>query len=228
MTAPAPEPGLSARLASEALGTAFLLAGVVGSGIMAERLTDDVALALLANGVATGALLVVLITTLGPVGGAHFNPAVTLAMLVRGRITAAAALGYVGAQLAGAGVGVVVAHLMFDLPPVVLSSTARTGAGQWLSEGVATFGLVFFILMSVRAAPARVASVVGLYITSAYWFTASTSFANPAVTAARSLTDTFSGIAPADAPAFIGAQMVAALVAAGAAALLERGLPTDT
>ena len=215
-----PAPDLPRRLAAEFIGTAFLLAAVVGSGIMAERLTQDVALALLANTIATGAALYVLITGLGPVSDAHFNPAVTLAMLVRRRIGAIAAAAYLLAQIAGGLAGVWAAHAMFETDIVQFSLRERSGPAQWFSEGVATFGLVFFIFMAARFRPQAVAMTVGLYITAAYWFTASTSFANPAVTIARSLTDSFSGIQPADAPAFIAAQLAGGLLAAMAAAWL--------
>ncbi len=208
------------RLAAEGLGTAFLLAGVVGSGIMAQRLTEDVALALLANAVATGAILVVLITTLGPISGAHFNPAVTVAMALRRRIGSRAAGAYVVVQIFGGAAGVILAHAMFAAPLGQSFDAPRTGPAQWVSEGVATFGLVLFIFLGVRFRAEAVAWIVGLYIVAAYWFTASTSFANPAVTIARALTDTFSGIRPVDAPAFIAAQLVGAVLATGAAALL--------
>ena len=212
---------------AETLGTAFLLAGVVGSGVMAERLTEDVGVALWANTAATGAILVVLITTLGPISGAHFNPAVTLAMLVRRRITAATALSYVLAQCAGGLAGVAAAHLMFEAPLVQVSQRARDGGAQVFAEGVATFGLVLFIFLAVRFRPGAVAWIVGLYITSAYWFTASTSFANPAVTLARAFTDSFSGIRPDDVPAFVGAQVAGALLAAVTAAALAPSLASD-
>jgi glycerol uptake facilitator-like aquaporin len=198
------------RFAAEALGTLLLVATVVGSGIMAERLTVDVALALLANALPTGAMLVVLITILGPVSGAHFNPAVTAVFAVRGELPWGLAAGYVAAQLLGGVAGTLIAHTMFDGPLVVLSTHVRTGASQWFSEFVAAFGLVFVILAGMRARPDAVAWLVGLYIVAAYWFTASTSFANPAVTVARALTDTFSGIRPGDAPMFILAQMLGA------------------
>jgi glycerol uptake facilitator-like aquaporin len=202
------------RLTAEAIGTAFLLMAVVGSGIMAETLTDDVALALLANALATGAALVVLIATLGPISGAHFNPAVSLAMALRGELSWAALAVYVPVQILAAIVGVIVAHAMFGLDLVQVSTHARTGNAQWIAELVASFGLVFFIFLSVRHRPDSVAWVVGLYITAAYWFTASTSFANPAVTLARAVTDTFAGIAPAHAPMFILMQIIGASVAA--------------
>ena len=214
---------MSRRLAAEAIGTAFLLAGVVGSGIMAETLTEDVALALLANTIATGAILVVLITGLGPVSGGHFNPAVTLAMMMRGRVGLVAAGLYVLAQLAGGLAGAGLAHAMFEQPLVQTSTRVRTGSAQALSEAVATFGLVFFIFAALRYREQAVAWTVGLYIAAAYWFTASTSFANPAVTLARAFTDTFSGIRPDDAPLFIAVQLVGAAAAALAAkALFEK------
>ncbi|MEN3794152.1 MIP/aquaporin family protein [Fulvimarina sp. MAC3] len=201
------------RLTAEALGTGILVAAVVGSGIMAERLTEDVALALLANTIATGAILVVLITVLGPISGAHFNPAVTLAMVLRGAIGGRAALAYVAVQIVGGIVGAVAAHLMFELPPLMLSGHVRTGPSQWWAEIVASFGLVGFILGGLRFAPHTIPWLVGLFITAAYWFTASTSFANPAVAIARAFTDTFSGIRPLDVPGFILAQCVGAVLA---------------
>jgi glycerol uptake facilitator-like aquaporin len=205
---------LPRRLLAEALGTAFLLATVVGSGIMAERLAGgNVALALLANAIPTGAMLVVLITMLSPISGAHFNPAVTLCFFMRRAIAAPDALAYVVTQLVGAAIGTWCAHLMFDMPILMLGATARAGIGQWTGEAVATFGLVAVILACMRFRPKAVAAMVGLYITAAYWFTSSTSFANPAVTVARALTDSFAGIRPVDAPAFIVAQLVGALAA---------------
>ena len=204
---------LSRRLAAEALGTGLLVAAVVGSGVMADRLTDDGALALLCNTLPTGAALVVLITILGPISGAHFNPAVTLALFMRRAIDANGLLAYIPAQIAGGAAGVLLAHAMFDLPLLQLSTTARSGGGQWLAEAVATFGLVFTILAGLRFRSEAIPWLVGLYITAAYWFTASTSFANPAVTIARSLTDTFSGIRPIDAPGFILAEILGAMVA---------------
>ncbi|MFP6665613.1 MAG: MIP/aquaporin family protein [Deltaproteobacteria bacterium] len=202
------------RLAAEALGTCFLLATVVGSGIMAERLAGgNIAIALLGNTLPTGAILVVMISVLGPVSGAHFNPAVTLAFALRRELPAALALGYLVAQIGGALLGTWAAHLMFGETIFQLGATNRTGGAQWFSEGIATFGLVLTILGALRTRPDAVALLVGLYITAAYWFTASTSFANPAVTLARSLTDTFSGIMPADAPAFIAAQLIGAVLA---------------
>jgi glycerol uptake facilitator-like aquaporin len=209
MIAPLPQ-----RLAAEALGSAFLLAAVVGSGIMAQRLAGgNVALALLGNTLPTGAILVVLITIFGPVSGAHFNPAVSLAFALRGELAWRDAGGYLVAQLAGAVVGVLAAHAMFGLPLWQVSMTVRSDLGQWTAELIATFGLLLTIFGCIARAPGAVAWAVGLYITAAYWFTASTSFANPAVTLARSLSDTFAGIAPAGAPAFIAAQLVGALAA---------------
>lgn len=205
---------LRRRFFAEALGTAALLAVVIGSGIMGEMLGGgNVALALLGNTLPTGAILVVLILTLGPVSGAHFNPAVTLAFAIRKEIPPGEALLYVVAQVMGGLIGALVAHAMFDLPLLQISANERTGAAQWFSEWVATFGLVATILGAVRFRPEAVAYAVGLYITAGYWFTASTSFANPAVTIARSFTDTFSGIIPAHAPAFVIAQLVGAVSA---------------
>jgi glycerol uptake facilitator-like aquaporin len=202
------------RAASEALGTAFLLATVVGSGIMAQRLSGgNDALALLCNTLPTGAILAVLILILGPVSGAHFNPAVSLAFSLRGEIPWSVVGVYVFAQLCGAIVGVWAAHLMFELPVWQLSTHVRTGSGQWLAEAVATFGLLLTIFGCVARGPECVAFAVGLYIAAAYWFTASTSFANPAVTLARSLSDTFAGIAPTGVAAFIAAQLAGMLLA---------------
>ena len=209
------------RAVSETLGTAFLLATVIGSGIMAQRLSGgNDALALLCNTLPTGAILTVLILILGPVSGAHFNPAVSLAFGFRGAISWPTVGLYLFAQLCGAVIGVWAAHLMFELPVWQLSTHIRTGSGQWLAEAVATFGLLLTIFGCVAKSPAAVAYAVGLYITAAYWFTASTSFANPAVTLARSLSDTFAGIAPAGVAAFVGAQMAGML----AAVLLGRWL----
>jgi glycerol uptake facilitator-like aquaporin len=211
---------LARSLAAETVGSALLLATVVGSGIMAERLAGgNVALALLGNTLATGAMLVVLIEVFGPVSGAHFNPAVSLVFVVRGELPRGRLAGYIGAQVAGALLGVATAHAMFDEPLLQVSSTLRTGPSQWLSELVATFGLIVTIL-GTSARPPFLSIAVGLYITAAYWFTASTSFANPAVTFARSLSDTFSGIAPAHAPAFMLAQLIGALGAAAFAGWL--------
>ena len=219
----------SRRLAAECLGTALLLATVVGSGIMAERLAGgNVALALLGNTIPTGAILFVLITMLGPVSGAHFNPAVTLAFWMRREIKLNEALAYVGVQIIGAIMGTLVAHAMFEEILLQISANIRNGPAQWLSEGVATFGLVATILGTLRWRPEAVPTAVGLYITAAYWFTASTSFANPAVTIARSLTDTFSGIAPENAPGFILMQFVGAAIATGLMAWLLRPSSSDT
>ena len=176
---------LSRRLVAEALGTAMLVAAVVGSGIMADRLTDDVALSLLGNTIPTGAMLVVLITILGPISGAHFNPAVTLVFALRREIQPSAATAYVIAQITGGIAGTFLAHAMFDLPILQISQTVRAGSGQWIAELVAAFGLVFTILAGLRFRSDAIPWLVGLYITSAYWFTASTSFANPAVAIAR-------------------------------------------
>ena len=208
------------RLTAEALGTGLLVATVVGSGIMAEALTKDVALQLLGNTLPTGAILVVLITILGPISGAHFNPAVTLADAVEGGLSWRDVPFYVVAQVLGGIGGVAVADLMFDLPAWTFSTHARTGASQWLAEFVATFGLLATIFGVSRRNAAATPFAVAAYIVAAYWFTASTSFANPAVTLARSLTDTFAGIRPADVPGFVAAQ----LAGAGAATVLFRWL----
>jgi len=219
-------PGLAQRAFAEWLGTAFLLAAVVGSGIMAAKLSGgNVALALLCNTIATGAILVALILTFAAMSGAHFNPAVTLAFALRGETAWRDAAIYIAAQITGAIIGVWVAHLMFELPLLQLSLTQRSGAGQWLAEAVATFGLLLTILGVASRTPAAVPYAVGLYITSAYWFTASTSFANPAVTIARSLSDTFAGIAPQGVPAFIAAQIAGALLAVPLAGWLWGGAP---
>lgn len=200
-------------LIAEALGTGLLIAGVVGSGIMAEALSGgNVGLALLANTVATGALLVVLISMFGPISGAHFNPAVSLVMASRGALPWRIATLFIVAQTLGGIAGTIVTHAMYDLPLLQLSLKARSGSGQLLSEALATFGLVLTILRCMDR-PAIVPAMVGLYITAAYWFTASTSFANPAVTIARALTDSFAGILPAHAPAFIAAQLAGATLA---------------
>ena len=204
---------LSRRLVAEALGTAMLVAAVVGSGIMADRLTDDVALSLLGNTIPTGAMLVVLITILGPISGAHFNPAVTLVFALRREIQTKAAIAYVIAQITGGIAGTFLAHAMFDLPILQISQTVRAGSGQWIAELVAAFGLVFTILAGLRFRSDAIPWLVGLYITSAYWFTASTSFANPAVAIARALSNTFAGIRPLDVPAFIVAELLGALLA---------------
>lgn len=214
------QPDLPRRLVAEALGTGILVATVVGSGIMADRLTDDVALALLGNTLPTGAILVVLITILGPLSGAHFNPAVTLAFALRREIEAREALAYAAAQVAGGICGALLAHAMFELPIWQASTTARTGAAQWLAEAVAAFGLVFTILAGLRFRGDAIPWLVGLYITAAYWFTASTSFANPAVAIARAFTDTFAGIRPADLPGFIVAELIGAIMAVALAGWL--------
>jgi glycerol uptake facilitator-like aquaporin len=204
---------LPRRLVAEALGTALLVTTVVGSGIMAERLTKDVALALLGNTLPTGAILVVLITILGPISGAHFNPAVSLIFALKRDLMPHDALSYMAAQVAGGIVGTMTAHAMFALPLLDASLRIRTGAAQWLAEGVAAFGLVATILAGIRFERASVAWLVGLYITAAYWFTSSTSFANPAVAIARSMTNTFSGIRAVDLPGFITAELCGAVVA---------------
>jgi glycerol uptake facilitator-like aquaporin len=207
---------LGQRVAAEALGTAFLLAAVVGSGIMAAKLAGgNGALALLCNTLPTGAILTVLILVFGPLSGAHFNPAVSIAFALRGELPWRTAAVYVVTQILGAVVGVWAAHLMFELPLWQLSGTVRAGSGQWLAEAVATFGLLLTILGCGARTPAAAPYAVGLYITSAYWFTASTSFANPAVTFARALSDTYAGIAPAGAPAFVTAQLIGMLAAVG-------------
>lgn len=207
-------PSLPQRAFCEWLGTAFLLAAVVGSGIMAQKLAGgNGALALLCNTLPTGAILVVLILVFGPLSGAHFNPAVTLAFALRAGLPWSTAAVYIVAQLLGGIAGVWMAHLMFELPVWQFSITVRTGPGQWLAEAVATFGLLLTVFGCVWRRPDSVAYAVGLYITAAYWFTASTSFANPAVTVARSLSDTFAGIAPAGVPAFIIAQLAGTLAA---------------
>lgn len=201
------------RVAAEAFGTGMLVAAVVGSGIMPERLTDDMAVTLLANTLATAAMLMVLISILGPVSGAHLNPVVTGVLVLKREIDGRTAALYVAAQCIGGVIGTVCANLMFSTPALQLSTTIRTGASLWLAEAVATFGLVTVILTGRRTAGANLPWLVGLYIASAYWFTASTSFANPAVTLARSLTDSFAGIRLADAPAFMAAQFCGAFVA---------------
>lgn len=204
---------LAANVTAEALGTAMLLTAVVGSGIMAERLTNDEALRLLCNTLATGAVLFVAIVLFAPISGAHFNPAVTLASVLQRSSAPWTALSYLVAQVLGAIFGVWLAHAMFGEPVFALGVKARTGASQFLSEAVATYGLVLTIAGTAQRSRETIAASVALYIVAAYWFTASTSFANPAVTLARSLTPTFSGIAPADAPAFIAAQLLGAVAA---------------
>lgn len=201
-------------LTAEAIGSFFLFGTVVGSGIMAETLSGgNVAIALLGNTVATGAMLYVLIAMLGEISGAHFNPAVTLVFRLRGVIGTAQAWGHVVAQIVGGVLGVWAAHVMFGVPVIELSDKVRTGPGQWTGEFIATFGLLLTILGTVRHRPASVPASVALYITAAYWFTSSTSFANPAITVARALSDSFAGIAPGDVPAFIIAQLAGAIAA---------------
>jgi glycerol uptake facilitator-like aquaporin len=202
------------RLVAECLGTAFLLAGVVGSGIMASKLAGgNGALALLCNTLPTGAILTVLILTFGPVSGAHFNPAVSIAAALRRELPARVSAAYIAAQIVGGVVGIIAAHAMFELPLWQVSMTARTGPGQWFAEFVATFGLLLTIFGCAARTPAAIPYAVGLYITAAYWFTASTSFANPAVTIARALSNTYAGIAPAGVLAFVVAQLVGTLAA---------------
>jgi glycerol uptake facilitator-like aquaporin len=206
---------LSRRLAAEGIGSFFLFAAVIGSGVMAEALAGgNVAIALLGNTLATGAILFVLIAMLGPVSGAHFNPAVSLVMAARRELRWRDAFFYILAQLIGGLLGAWAAHLMFDLPILQTSMKARTGLGQWSGELVATFGLILTILGTLRHRPAAVPASVALYITAAYWFTSSTSFANPAITVVRSLSDSFAGIAPGDVPAFVIAQLTGAFIAA--------------
>jgi glycerol uptake facilitator-like aquaporin len=206
----------SRRLAAEALGTGLLVATVVGSGIMAESLSKDVALQLLGNTLPTGAILIVLITIFGPLSGAHFNPAVSLMFAAKGGLPRGELAGYVAAQIIGGNLGTVAAHLMFAMPIVEFSEKVRSGPAQWFAEAVATFGLVGVILGGLRFNSSAIPWLVGLYITAAYWFTASTSFANPAVTIARSLSNSFSGISPWDVPEFVVAQLAG--MAAGALA----------
>jgi glycerol uptake facilitator-like aquaporin len=205
---------LHQRIGAEFIGTAMLLATVIGSGIMGERLAGgNVAIALLGNTIPTGAILVVLITMLGPISGAHFNPAVTLVFAIKGELSGSEGLGYVGAQVLGGIIGVLAAHAMFDETLLQIASKVHAGPSQWFSEWVAAFGLVMTILLTLRASAAAVATSVGLYITAAYWFTASTSFANPAVTVARAFSNTFAGIRPRDVTPFIIAQLIGAITA---------------
>ena len=211
-------------LVAEALGSFLLFATVVGSGIMAEALAGgNVAVALVGNTLAVAAILFVLITMLAPISGAHFNPAVTLAFALRGETAAGMALAYVAVQLGGGILGVWAAHLMFELPVLQWSDTARTGSGQWLGEAIATFGLVLTVLATLEARREWVPVSVALYIAAAIWFTSSTCFANPAITAARSLTDTFTGIAPGDVPGFVAAQLAGTLAALATARLMFPG-----
>ena len=217
---------LPRRLTAEALGSFLLFATVIGSGIMAERLSGgNHAVALLGNTLATGAILFVLITMLGPISGAHMNPAVSLVAASRSELPWTDAAAYIGAQLAFGILGVWAAHLMFDLPTLQLSAKVRTGFGQWTGEAIATFGLVLTILGTIRHRREWVPASVALYITAAYWFTSSTSFANPAITIARSLSDTFAGIAPHEVPGFIVAQLIGAALAALTARWLFRAGP---
>lgn len=219
------------KYGAEFFGTAFLLATVVGSGIMAEQLAGgNIAIALLGNTLPTGAILVVLITMLGPISGAHFNPAVTLVFTLKQEISKREALLYVTVQIIGGVLGVWAAHLMFDLDVLQFSQKARTGESQWFAEVVASFGLLLTILATLKSSPKSVPMSVGLYITAAYWFTASTSFANPAVTIARALSDSFAGIRPTDVPAFIIAQITGALIAFTVCKWLLRtsGTPSST
>jgi glycerol uptake facilitator-like aquaporin len=204
---------LPRRLAAEALGTGLLVATVVGSGIMAETLTQDSALALLCNTLPTGAILAVVIALLGPISGAQFNPAVSLVFLAKRQLAVPDAMFYIVAQIAGAIAGTMIAHVMFALPVVEFSTKIRTGGGQWIAEAVAAFGLLLTILTGIRFRRNALPWLVGLYITAAYWFTASTSFANPAVAIARSLTSSFAGIRPIDVPAFIVAELCGAFAA---------------
>jgi glycerol uptake facilitator-like aquaporin len=225
-------PTIAQRAVAEALGTALLLAAVIGSGIMAQRLSGgNMALALLCNALATGAILPVLILIFGPVSGAHFNPAVSIAFAIQGTIGWRIAALYIACQIAGGLVGAWAAHAMFELPILQVSITARTGAGQWLAEAIAEFGLLLAIFGCVARTPSATPYAVGLYITAAYWFTASTSFANPAVTIARAWSDTFAGIAPGDVPMFIAAQMIGMLAAIAVARMLwptERPVTAQT
>lgn len=217
-------PSMARRIFAEWLGTAFLLAAVVGSGIMAERLAGgNAALALLCNTIPTGAILVVLILIFGPISGAHFNPAVSMAFALRSELPWSVAAGYIATQITGAIAGVWAAHLMFELPVWQFSLTHRAGAGQWLAEAVATFGLLLTIFGCAARTPTAIPYAVGLYITSAYWFTASTSFANPAVTVARSLSDTFAGIAPSG----VAGSIVAQLMGMAAAVVVGKWLWSD-
>ena len=214
---------LRKKLLAEFLGTTLLLACVVGSGIMGVNLSQgNDAIALLANAGATAGVLYVLIAVLGPISGAHFNPAVTLVMRLRGELRTRDAIAYIGVQVLAAIAGVMLAHAMFDLPLLQPGTHARTGQAQWLSETVATFGLVLTILLGIRHRPAAIPALVASYIFAAYWFTASTSFANPAVTLARSLTQTFAGIRPEDVGLFVASQFVGALAGLAIARLIER------
>jgi len=219
---------LSRKLAAEFLGTAFLLATVVGSGIAGDALSNgNTAIALLANAIATGAILVVLILIFGPLSGAHFNPAVTMSFWIQREISGSTAALYVVVQIIGAFIGTMAAHLMFGEPLLTASVTDRTGIGQWTGEFIATFGLIATIIGCVRMRPETVAYAVGLYITAGYWFTSSTSFANPAVTLARAYTDTFSGINPTHMPLFILVQFIAAIIVTLLFFWLYKGINKD-
>jgi len=218
-----PDAGLTRRIVAEGLGTGLLVAAVVGAGAMADRLAADPAVALIANTLTAGAILVVLITLFRPISGAHLNPALSLVFALRREIAPREAGLYTLAQITGAVAGTLLAHAMFALPVVEFSQTVRTGGPQWLAEAVATFGLVLVILGALRVRPAALPGLVGLYIASAYWFTASTSFANPAVTLGRALTPSFAGIRPADVPAFAAAQLVGAVLASVLAGWLWAG-----
>ena len=219
---------LSRRLAAEGLGTMLLVAAVIGSGIMGVRMGGgNAALALLGNTLATGAILVVLIFVFGPISGAHFNPAVTLVFWLRREIAATAAAGYVAVQIAGGLLGVAIAHLMFNVPVVELSANLRAGPSQWFAEFVASLGLILTILGTLRFRPQSVPYAVGLFISAGYWFTASTSFANPAVTIARAFTDSFSGIALSCVPAFIAAQLIGAVAATALFAWIAKPIATQ-
>ena len=221
------EPDLARRLAAEAIGSFFLFAGVLGSGVMAETLSGgNIGIALLANTIATGAILYVLIAMLGPYSGAHFNPAVTLAFALRREFLWRDVLPYAFVQIVGGVLGAFAVHLMFDLPILQLATKAREGTGQLAAEAIASFGLIFTIMVTLRRLPASVPASVALYISAAYWFTSSTSFANPAITLVRSLSDTFAGIAPADVPGFIAAQIVGMLLAVVAGGWLTADPPT--
>ena len=225
--APPAEHALSRRLAAEGIGSFFLFLGVLGSGVMAQNLAGgNDAVALLANTIATGAILYVLIAMLGPISGAHFNPAVTIAFLLRPEIAARPAVFYIIVQVAIGALGAFAAHLMFDLPILQLSEKARFGAGQWAGEVIATFGLVLTILVTLKRLPGSVPASVALYITAAYWFTSSTSFANPAITIVRSLSDTFAGIDPVHVPGFIAAQLAGMLAAVAVGGWLCAEPPT--
>lgn len=219
---------LSRRIVAEALGSFFLFAGVIGSGVMAEALAGgNVAIALIGNTAATGAILFVLIAMLGPISGAHFNPAVTLAFALRREFPWREVAPYIAVQIAAGALGAFAAHLMFDMAILQFSAKARAGVGQWTGELIATFGLILTILATLRHRPAAVPASVALYITAAYWFTSSTSFANPAITIVRSLSNSFAGIAPADVPAFIAAQLVGMVLAVWLCRWLLKAEPQD-